>query len=60
MGKIELLRKLYKEKMILYRIFLEKGHKDTADGYYWEATGLETAIRIFTDEDYFQNRVSIY
>ena len=60
MSKLELLRRLYDEKMDLYKVFNEHGHKDTADGYYWEATGLETAIKILEDDDYYQYRLDAY
>lgn len=60
MSRIDLLRRLYDEKMDLYRIFLKHGRKDTAEGYYWEATGLETAIKILEDADYYQYRLDAY
>ena len=60
MDKIELLKRLRDEKMELYKIFKELGHQDTADGYYWEMTGLDTAIQILTDEEYYKMRLSAY
>ena len=60
MNKVELLKRLRDEKWELYNIFDEQGDKDTADGYYWEWSALETAIQILTNEEYYKYRLKAY
>ena len=60
MDKVELLKRLRDEKLELYELFKKLGHQDTAEVYYWEMTGLDIAIQILTDEEYYKKRLGAY
>ena len=59
-GKIDLMRMIRDEKRELYRLFEDQGKQETADSYYWESVGLDTAIQILTDRDYYKLRKKAY
>lgn len=59
MDKIELLKELRDEKWDAYNALKKKDDK-LADSFYWEMTGLDTAIRILTEEEYYKMRLSAY
>ena len=57
--KIELLKQLRDEKWDVYNALKDKESK-LADSFYWEMVGLDTAIRILTEEEYYEKRLSAY
>ena len=60
MDKIKLLEKLCGEKLKAWKLFSDKGMEEIANQYLWEWIGLDTALQILIDEEYYKFRLSAY